>query len=111
MEAHHNQATFDRFMKRKEIGQSQSRPATAGPSANSSASVDELQRVVGGLDISATLPVSHVDVYCGVNFDATSFDLVHKQMMCGCCSSNLILLSPKDEGPIKIGNARGVGSG
>merc|ERR1719447_1529146 len=32
------------------------RPATAGPSANSSASVDELQRVVGGLDISATLP-------------------------------------------------------
>ena len=34
------------------------RPATAGPSANSSASVDELQRVVGGLDISATLPVN-----------------------------------------------------
>merc|ERR1719391_759984 len=32
------------------------KPATAGPSANSSASVDELQRVVGGLDISATLP-------------------------------------------------------
>ena len=62
MEGHHNQATIDRFMKRKEISQSQSRPATAGPSANSSASVDELQRVVGGLDISATLPVSHVIV-------------------------------------------------
>ena len=62
MEGHHNQATIDRFMKRKEISQSLSRPATAGPSANSSASVDELQRVVGGLDISATLPVSHIDI-------------------------------------------------
>ena len=36
------------------------KPVTAGPSANSSASVDELQRVVGGLDISATLPVRKI---------------------------------------------------
>ena len=38
------------------------KPATAGPSANSSASVDELQRVVGGLDISATLPVNNCPI-------------------------------------------------
>ena len=94
MERHHNQATIDRFMKRKEISQSQSRPATAGPSANSSASVDELQRVVGGLDISATLPVSHIDVSCGVYLDSISFDLINERMICGCCSSNLTSHSP-----------------
>ena len=53
--------------------------------------------MVGGLDISATLPVSHVDVYCGVYFDSISFDLVYEMNeLCVVTAfqiSHLILIS------------------
>ena len=53
--------------------------------------------MVGGLDISATLPVSHVDVYCGVDFDVISFDLVYEMNeLCVVTAfqiSHLILIS------------------